>query len=249
MSMSSTAKVRLTDEAKAGISRAVKGLLRVAEGIMQMKTEVKIKVDGIMSARKIENALRGIDNISRNLFLDNEIIKKWSGNEIKKIRDKIAEAKSAIKQEQYDKSSKIMDEVVKEAKEAKEHAQDLESKERQRVYIAESILQSVEELGFVNFDARLVDPNDLSGTIIVTAEKLSGKSIHIILNSDGDIETDYQGYEGKACKVDAKNLRNTLKKYGITFEDEQEFYKKKKKVQSYKKVHAKSQKEGAKKRC
>lgn len=139
-----------------------------------------------------QTALGELQALAQGLQAD-PVVTQWRPDAIAAVVAAIAQGEQAIAQEQFATVSTLLDRAQTQRDEAIATANQAQLQADQRDYIADSIAQSLESLGFVISDRRLEHDHPASA-IVLGASTHAGQGISVSIPVEGEVFYDIDGY-------------------------------------------------------
>ncbi|HEY9702113.1 MAG TPA: hypothetical protein V6C58_06690, partial [Allocoleopsis sp.] len=142
---------------------------------------------------KAEENLGQIEIIIKGLEAD-PVVMSWQKAEIAKLQQYQQTGERAIASENFAETEAILKTVENMSKEIVKTANEAQLKADQRDYIAHSIIESLEEMGFTITYNQAEYPEHPASATIISAATNSGKGISVSIPVEGEVFYDVEGY-------------------------------------------------------
>ena len=122
------------------------------------------------------------------------VVMRWQPQEVAQLESQIAAATQGITSEQFEVVSEILATCQQQSQSAIKTANAAQLKADQRDYIADSIAQSLESLGFSILTRQAEHPDNPASAVILGAATYAGKGISVSIPVEGEVFYDVEGY-------------------------------------------------------
>ncbi|MEY3826542.1 MAG: hypothetical protein RLZZ148_1358 [Cyanobacteriota bacterium] len=123
-----------------------------------------------------------------------EVINRWQGNAIETLLTLEQQTEKAIALENFEETANLLNQVNTTQAEIIEKANQAQLKADQRDYIADSIAETLQEMGFSIVYRQPEYAEHPASAIILGAATNSGKSISVSVPVEGEVFYDVEGY-------------------------------------------------------
>jgi DNA repair exonuclease SbcCD ATPase subunit len=122
------------------------------------------------------------------------VVMQWQPQEVAQLATQIEAATAAITSEQFEQVGEILATCQQQSQSAIKTANAAQLKADQRDYIADSIAQSLESLGFSILTRQAEHPDNPASAVILGAATYAGKGISVSVPVEGEVFYDVEGY-------------------------------------------------------
>jgi hypothetical protein len=122
------------------------------------------------------------------------VVMQWQPQEVAQLATQVAAAKQAIASEQFEVVGEILATCQQQSQNTIKTANAAQLKADQRDYIADSIAQSLESLGFSILTRQAEYPDNPASAVILGAATYAGKGISVSIPVEGEVFYDVEGY-------------------------------------------------------
>ena len=86
-----------------------------------------------------------------------------------------------------------------------------------QTYVTIALLRSLQKIGF-DLEAQEKDASRLDRVVVISGRKWSGERVSIMVDRQGEVKVDFDGYAGQACLTDETALRGALEAQDLKIE-------------------------------
>ncbi|KOR35589.1 hypothetical protein AM228_17480 [Planktothricoides sp. SR001] len=122
------------------------------------------------------------------------VVMRWQPQEVAQLESQIAAATQGITSEQFEVVGEILATCQQQSQNTIKTANAAQLKADQRDYIADSIAQSLESLGFSILARQAEHPDNPASAVILGAATYAGKGISVSIPVEGEVFYDVEGY-------------------------------------------------------